>query len=150
MEGKELTPLEQHLEHLRRFKEDPQYKEEYLRQRELDRQEYWKGLKPFQVSHEVPTLPNPLTPFYIHQLHRLGAIPLKDLQDGQWYYGDYRNSQLGRWDAQLQVFHHLRYKWGYYWDQANHFEHDNGFALFTPLRVANPQEIKEELERAPQ
>lgn len=124
--------------------------EDHLKQRELDRQAYWLQFKPFQLSHEVPTLPSPLTPFYIQQLHRLGAIPLVDLTDGQWYYGDYRNAQFGRWDAQLQVFHHLRYKWGYRWDQANHFEHDSGFALFTPLRPATPQEVKDQVERAPQ
>lgn len=150
MERPELSPAEQHLEHLRKLREEPLYREEYHKQRELDRQAYWTGLKPFQLADEVPTLPNPLTQFYVDQLHRLGAIPLKDLRDGQWYYGNYRNADLGRWDAQQGVFHHLRYKWGYRWDTANHFQHDNGFALFTPLRVANPQEIKEELERAPQ
>lgn len=150
MKGKELTPAEQHLEHLRKFKEDPQYKEEWLKQKELDRQAHWLQLKPFQLAHDVPALPNPLTPFYIQRLHELGAIPLKDLQDGQWYYGDYRNADLGRWDAQQQVFHHLRYKWGYRWDTANHFEMDNGFALFTPLRPATLEEIQREELLSPQ
>lgn len=149
MEDKELTPAEQHLEHLRKLKEDPQYKEEYLKQRELDRQAHWLQLKPFQVAHDVPTLPNPLTQFYLDRLVQLGAIPLKDLVDGQWYYGDYRNAHLGRWDAHQQVFHHLRYKWGYRWDNANHFEHDNMFALFTPLRLATLDEIEAEIALAP-
>lgn len=144
-----MTPAEEWNNHLRKLKEDPQYKEEYLRQRELDRREYWKGLKPFQLSHDVPTLPNPLTPFYIHQLHRLGAIPLVDLQDGQWYYGNYRNSKLGRWGADQHVFYHIRYKWGYHWDTCNHYENDNRFALFVPLRLATPHEIKQEEELAP-
>lgn len=71
----------------------------------------------------------------------------KDILLGQWYYGNFRNSIFGKWNASKSVFHHIRYSFGYYWDDCNHFEDDNRFALFVPLREATPDEIKNELEK---
>lgn len=136
-------------DHQKRLKEDSEYKEAFLIHRENQRKEWWSGLKPFKESHEVPTLPNPLTPFYIERLIQLGAIPVTELVHDQWYYGDYRNANLARWDEHNQEFHHLRYKFGYRWDTCKHFQHDDGFALFTPLRPATPDEVKSELANVP-
>lgn len=149
LNDKGLNSAEEYMEHRRRLKEDPQYRKQWEDEREQERQAYWTGLKLFVTASDVPTLPNLLTPFYIKQLRRLGAIPFANLQHNQWYYGDYLNSELGRWDAVDQVFHHLRYKWGYQWDTCKHYEQDNGFALFTPIRLATPQEIEAEVELAP-
>jgi hypothetical protein len=137
------------IDHQKRLKEDSEYKEAFLIHRENQRKEWWSGLKPFKESHEVPTLPNPLTPFYIERLIQLGAIPITDLIHGQWYYGNYRNANLADWDSQNQVFHHLRYKFRYRWDICKHFQHDDGLALFTPLRLATPDEVKSELANVP-
>jgi hypothetical protein len=144
-----LTSAEEYMEHRRRLKEDLVYKAQWEAQNEQNRQQWWAGLKPFKEADEVPQLPNPLTPYYIERLIQLGAIPLIDLVDGQWYYGDYRNANLAKWDSQEQVFHHLRYKFGYRWDTCNHFENDDRFALFTPLRLATPDEVQTELSNAP-
>ena len=137
------------IDHQKRLKEDPEYKEAFLAHREKRRQEWWAGLKPFKEAHDVPALPNPLTPFYIECLIQLGAIPVTELIHDQWYYGDYRNANLAKWDEHNQEFHHLRYKFGYYWDTCKHFQHDDGFALFTPLRPATPDEVNQELSNAP-
>lgn len=35
----------------------------------------------------------------------------------------------------------------WYWDECNHFEDDDRFALFVPLREATQDEIKNELDK---
>jgi hypothetical protein len=73
----------------------------------------------------------------------LGAIPKSELVDGKWYYGDFRNTDFGRWNALKNEFDHIRYKFGNRWDTCNHFEDDDGFALFTPIREVTEEEMKE-------
>lgn len=141
--------IAKHHEHLKRLKEDPQYREQYKREEEERRQAWWLTLKPFTGPDQVPQLPKPLTPFYLEQLHRLGMIPHSELQHGQWYIGDNRNAQIAKWNAQEEHFYLLRYKWGYRWETARHPQNDDGFALFTPIRLATPQEIEKEEEKIP-
>ena len=139
-------------EHVDRLKNDPQYALEWNQKREQELYEYWIGLKPFQKAEDVPNLPV-MNDFYINRLVQLGAIPKDDLQDGLWYYGEYRNSKFGKWNKKTEKFDHYRWKFGWMKDDCNHFEDDNGFALFVPLRLTNPIEleeikkIKEEYER---
>ena len=130
-------------EHFKRVKEDPDYKSRWKEHQSNKVKEYWMTLKPFEKESDVPDLPNPINDFYIQRLIELGSIPKSELEDGQWYYGNYRNSQFGKWNESKQVFEHLRYKFGYRWDDCNHFEDDNGFALFVPLRKATSEEIEE-------
>lgn len=117
------------VEHLRKMKE------ESLRK-------FWMELKPFVKSEDVPQLPIPLTDFHINKLIELGAIAKDKLEDGVWYYGEYRNSEFGKWDAANNEFGLWRYKFGYRWDECNHFQDDNGFALFVPLRKASEEELE--------
>ena len=98
-------------------------------------------LKPFEKESDVPDLPK-LDDFYINKLIELGGIPKSELEDSQWYYGNFRNSDLGKWDSEKQEFGHWRYKFGHRWDTCNHFEDDNGYALFVPLRKANDEELE--------
>lgn len=132
-------------EHIQKLKSDLNYREDWERKKELSLQNWWLGLKPFKNENEVPMLPNPLTDFYINRLIELGAVSLEKLEDNTWYYGNYRNSKFGKWDATNKVFHIIRYKWGRsLWDECKHFQHDDGFALFVPLRKATKSEIIEE------
>lgn len=114
--------------------------------RKLAMKEYWNTLKPFVNAHDVPTLPRvgkqEWEEFYVPKLIQAGAIKREDLIDGVWYYGDYRNSTFGKWDATKQEFGLWRHKFGYYWDTCNHFQDDSGYALFVPLRTATEEEIK--------
>lgn len=142
-----MNNLEKYREHSRRMKEDPEYKKKYLQEKEERLKQWWTELKPFKVDKDVPDLPNPLTEFYINRLIELGAIPKSELKDGQWYYGNFRNSSFGKWDAEKSVFKHIRYSFGYYWDECNHFQDDDRFALFVPLRKATQQEIDNELDK---
>lgn len=142
-----MNKIEKYREHLRRMKEYPDYKKAEQEKKELALKEYWSNLKPFKKSTDVPPIPNPLTDFYTKIIIELGGIPKSELNDGQWYYGNFRNSNFGKWDAEKSVFNHIRYSFNWYWDKCNHFEDDNGFALFVPIRESTPEEIKNELEK---
>ena len=111
--------------------------------------EYWNNLPKFEKPEDVPNIPrvDPVEykEFYVPKLIGAGAIPKNELVDGQFYFGEYRNANVGRWIAGKQVFEHWRYKFGYRLDDCNHFEDDNGYALFVPIRLANEQEIEEYL-----
>jgi len=110
---------------------------------------YWNELKPFETPADVPSIPRvderEYKEFYVPRLIAAGAIPKTDLVDGQFYFGDYRNANVGKWLAEKNVFEHWRYKFGFRIDECNHFEDDDGFALFVPIRLANEAEIEEYL-----
>jgi len=110
---------------------------------------FWNNLKPFKNPEDVPGIPRvdekEYKEFYVPRLIAAGAIPKKDLVDGQFYFGDYRNAKVGKWVAEKNVFEHWRYKFGFRIDECNHFEDDDGFALFVPIRLANKEEIDEYL-----
>ncbi len=129
-------------------------REDELANREARRIEYWNNLKPFVKAEDVPALPyvenkDDWKNFYIPRLIKAGAITKDNLIDGTWYYGEYRNSNFGKWNAEKQEFGLWRNKFGFYWDTCNHFQDDNGFALFVPVRIANEKEVEaqNEIER---
>jgi hypothetical protein len=116
-------------------------------QREANIKEYWNTLKPFKDANDIPNLPRvekkEWNDFYVPKLVECGAITKDKLVDGTWYYGEYRNSNFGKWDATKNEFGLWRYKFGYMWDNCNHFQDDNGYALFVPLRTITPEEMEE-------
>lgn len=77
----------------------------------------------------------------IPNLIRCGAIPKKDLKIGQWYIGDTRNTERAMWDGSQFVYE--RCKWNnYFKDEVNHFEDDNGYALFVPIKeIDKPEDL---------
>lgn len=138
----EAFDFEKHREHLKRMKEDPIYREEEQKKKDLKLREWWTTLKPFVKSSDVPQLPNPIDEFYINKLIELGAISKDKLKGDQWYYGDYRNSEFGKWNSEEQKFYIIRTKFGnYFWDNCNHFQDDDRYALFVPLREVTPEEM---------
>jgi hypothetical protein len=110
---------------------------------------YWNELKPFKTPGDVPTIPRvdekEYKEFYVPRLIAAGAIPKVDLIDGQCYVGDYRNARIGKWNAKENVFEHWRYKFGFRLDTCNHFENDNGFALFVPIGLATQEDFDNKL-----
>ena len=123
--------------------------EEEREERKRKMIEYWNNLPKFEKPEDVPNIPRvdaaEYKEFYVPKLIGAGAIPKNELVDGQFYFGEHRNANVGRWIAEKQVFEHWRYKFGYRLDDCNHFEDDNGYALFVPIRLANEQEIEEYL-----
>ena len=110
---------------------------------------YWNELKPFLTPDDVPAIPRvkekEYKEFYVPRLIAAGAIPKTDLIDGQCYVGDYRNARIGKWNAKENVFEHWRYKFGFRLDTCNHFEDDNGFALFVPIGLATQEDFDNKL-----
>ena len=121
---------------------DPEYAKEFKEKQRAYLIGEWNKLGKFVHENDVPRLPE-MNDFFIGKLIDCGAIPKNKLEDGIWYYGNYRNSTLGKWDEKNQKFGLWRYKFGFYWDNCNHFEDDNGYALFVPLRIANEKELEQ-------
>jgi hypothetical protein len=63
-------------------------------------------------------------------------IPKKDLVHGEYYYGDCRNSDTARWNADMNRFFYNRTKFTMkFVEDINHPEDDNGFDLFYPYKL---------------
>jgi len=143
-----LKGMEEWKEHFRKMKEDPEYRKIEKEKIANRIKEDWLKMEPFKVVEDIPQLPvvdkEEWENFFIPILIKCGAVPKKDLKDGVWYVGDHRNCQIAKWDAEKNKFHHIRYKFGHMLDDCNHFEDDDGYALFVPIREANENEIKEQ------
>lgn len=62
-------------------------------------------------------------------------IAKKDLKHGAYYYGDCRNANTARWDADKNKFFYWRTKFTMrFVEDINHPEDDDGFDLFVPKR----------------
>lgn len=113
-------------------------------EREIKRKEYWNDLKPFNEPNDIPEIPRvdekEYKEFYIPRLIKAGAIPKKDLIHGQVYIGDHRNTDVARWNQETNKFDHMRYKFGWMEDDCNHFEDDDGFALFVPIKLGTEED----------
>jgi len=126
--------------------------------REIDKRNYdeirrkkWDNLKPFKTPQDVPEIPRvneqEYREYYMPRLIEAGAIPKKDLEDGGFYLGDHRRCKIGKWNAAMNVFEYWRNKFGnYFTDKCNHFEDDDGFALFTPIKKVTEEEFNKTKE----
>ena len=71
--------------------------------------------------------------YVVKNFIRCGAIPKKDLVIGKTYIGSCRNASEAVWLG--EQFEYDRYKFGFtFKEKINHFEDDNGYDLFVPLR----------------
>jgi len=140
--------LKDYQEHLKRMKEDPEYKMNYIKKMKEQQKEDFLKIKPFVNAEDIPDLPKvdakEWKEYFVPILIEKGAIPKVDLIDGEWYYGDHRRCNVAKWNEKDNQFDYLRYKFGYFWDNCNHFEDDDGYALFVPIRKANKEEIEEQ------
>lgn len=102
--------------------------------------EYWlNNLKPFVDEYDVPHLPKPLEQYQINKLIECGAIPKNKLEINRYYLGHCRNASVAMWDG--NVFWYMRTKFAHIFaEDINHFEDDNGFDLFVPIREVEPKE----------
>lgn len=101
---------------------------------------FWEGMEPFKDRYDIPDIPvfdDSEKEFYrnvvIPNLIRCGAIPKADLEVGAFYIGDTRNTDVAMWNG--RQFEYRRNKFGMsFTDTVNHFEDDDGYALFVPLK----------------
>lgn len=122
-------------------------KQKMREEREKAVQEYWENLNvKFEKETDIPQLPNPLEQLHIDKLIQCGAITKKDLVIGKYYYGKCRNNNVAMWNG--KEFQYMRYKFGWREDTINHFEDDNGYDLFVPIKeqieVEEVDKIKEQ------
>ena len=106
--------------------------------KELYREEMWKRMEHFETVDDIPSLPTAVPEekwknFYIPILIKCGAIPKRKLINGAYYNGSCRNTEIAMWDGEKFIYE--RTKFGFkFIDKINHFEDDNGFDLFIPLK----------------
>jgi hypothetical protein len=120
------------------------------RQERLEQiKKYWEENKtPFVKAYEVPNLPivdsDEWKTFYVPILIERGAIPKEKLIVGKRYYGNCRNANVAVWLG--EVFEYQRYKFGCTFpEKINHFEDDNGYDLFVPIReLADGEEVDDD------
>jgi hypothetical protein len=114
----------------------------------MTEKDYWNSLEQFKVPLDVPRLPKPLTDFHKRRLKELGAFTKDQLVRDEWYVGRFRVTDVAQWkgDRFLYVAESFNHK---YVDYCNHFEDDDGYALFVPLRFATPSEIPSEIPTPP-
>jgi hypothetical protein len=108
--------------------------------------EYWEKIPKFVTHNDVPDLPKvdiqEWKDFYVPKLIEAGAIAKKDLIVDQYYIGNHRRATVAKWDGKEFVYN--REKFGnVYEDKCNHFEDDDSFALFVPIRFGTEEEYKQ-------
>jgi hypothetical protein len=101
----------------------------------------------FKYSYDIPKLPIPLTKDFTNYLIVNGAISKNNLEHDTWYYGRFRGTNLGKWDSKKQIFNYITIGFYVHWDECNHFEDDDNYAVFVPIRLASIVEINEELNK---
>lgn len=100
--------------------------------------EYWKNRLPFNNEDDIPDIPIVLPSDYneiiIPNIIRCGGIPKDKLVEGKEYIGNCRNSNKAIWTG--KCFTYTRYKFGSsYEDNVNHFEDDDGYDVFVPIKL---------------
>lgn len=98
----------------------------------------FNNMEPFKDIYDIPSIPKIDEQTYknviVPNLIRCGAIPKTDLVVGKTYIGDCRNATEAVWNG--NTFTYKRYKFGIYFDEdINHFEDDDGYDLFVPIKV---------------
>lgn len=99
--------------------------------------EYWRNLNREFTVETIPDIPKTSPDVYndiiIPALIRCGAIPKSQLEVGVTYIGSCRNASEAVWLG--DKFEYQRYKFGYTFpEKINHFEDDNGYDLFVPIK----------------
>ena len=102
--------------------------------------EYWKNRKPFKDEDDIPDIPKVEKGDYdniiVPNIIRCGGIPKEELIVGETYIGDCRNASEAVWNGER--FTYMRVKFGYtYPEDINHFQDDDGYDLFVPIRLKN-------------
>lgn len=102
--------------------------------------DFFENLEPFNTIDDIPDIPIVEKEIYndyiVPNLIRCGAIPKEKLVVGKCYKGSCRNASKAVWDG--DKFTYKRTKFGYtYNEDINHFQDDDGFDLFVPLKEIN-------------
>jgi len=96
-----------------------------------------ENMKQFKCIDNIPSVPitdsETYKKYVIPNYIRCGAIPKEKLIVGKTYIGECRNASEAKWDG--KKFTYMRTKFGFvYPEDINHFEDDDGYDLFVPLK----------------
>lgn len=99
--------------------------------------ETWNNREVFKDSEDIPGVPRVDEETYkniiIPNIIRCGGIPKSQLEIGVEYIGSCRNASNAIWLG--DKFEYQRYKFGdTFKETINHFEDDNGYDLFIPIK----------------
>ena len=108
--------------------------------------EFWKNELPKFINPEdVPELPHTTKEewleFYVPKMVEAGAIPKKNLVIDQYYVGEHRKATVAKWTGKEFVYRRTKFN-STFDDYCNHFEDDDGYALFVPIRIGTEEEYK--------
>ena len=104
--------------------------------------EFITTMKPFTSVDGIVDVPvtdpetykNVVIPNFI----RCGAIPKEQLEVGKTYIGHCRNASEAVWNG--DYFTYKRYKFGDTFEEdINHFEDDDGYDLFVPIKLKDDE-----------
>jgi hypothetical protein len=99
---------------------------------------YWETRNPFKDENDIGSIPIVSEQDYkniiIPNIIRCGGISKDKLIIGKTYIGDCRNVTEAIWDG--KVFIYMRTKFGStYEEKINHFEDDDGYDVFVPIKL---------------
>ena len=100
--------------------------------------EYWQTRPIFKDEDDIPSIPIVNEEDYkniiIPNIIRCGGIPKDKLEIGKTYIGSCRNASEATWNG--EKFTYIRHKFETsYPEDINHFEDDNGYDLFVPIKL---------------
>ena len=101
--------------------------------------EYLQEMKPFNGPEDIHNVPvmrskEDYQEYVVKNFIRCGAIPKDKLEIGKVYIGECRNSNEATWLG--DKFEYMRYKFGKSFNETiNHFEDDDGYDVFVPLKL---------------
>ena len=101
--------------------------------------EYLQNMEPF--VNWIPDVPKVDSPedyqeYVVKNYIRCGAIPKKDLIIGETYIGNCRNATEATWNGEVFVYKRTKFRIKHN-EEINHFEDDNGYDLFVPIKIKN-------------
>jgi hypothetical protein len=146
---------------MKRFKNREEFDQFVIKTRQegidqtlLTRKELWENLGKFENPQDVPEIPilpddekHLYQEYYVPKLIEAGAIPKNKLIDDQVYIGEHRRCVIAKWDANNNEFKYWRHKFHMIFiDKCNHFEDDDGFALFVPIKLGTEDEYEKTKE----
>ena len=120
--------------------------EQIREERKKKVKEYWENLPKINTPRDVPDLPRvdiqEWKDFYVPKLIEAGAIGKNDLIEGRIYIGEHRRANVAKWNGKEFIYN--REKFGnVFEDKCNHFEDDDGFALFVPIGIGTEEQYKQ-------
>jgi hypothetical protein len=115
------------------YLKDSQDKRDELYAKCIETLENMTSLSPEYIHVPIMRNKEDYEKYVVKNFIRCGAIPKKELVIGKTYIGSCRNASEAVWLG--EQFEYDRYKFGFtFKEKINHFEDDNGYDLFVPLR----------------